>query len=107
MHTVTLQAGEGESLESWPVTVRARARIGTYDVVVGSAAQNGATTFENVHASLVSPTEIHMTLTGALRRATVVQQSAPPHAAPGSNASRLHVFTVDGTHTTLALPPPA
>ncbi|KZV63273.1 hypothetical protein PENSPDRAFT_616869, partial [Peniophora sp. CONT] len=107
VRTVTLQTGEGDSLESWPVTVRTRAEVGAYDVVVGSATGSEPTTFENVHASLVSPTEIHTTLTGALRRATVVQQLPPPHAAPGSNASRLHVFSVDGAHTTLALAPPA
>ncbi|VDC02348.1 unnamed protein product [Peniophora sp. CBMAI 1063] len=101
------QAGEGKSPETCPGTVRARAEVGAYDVVVGPAAESEQTTFENVHAFLVSPTEIHTTLTGALCRATVIQQLVPLHAAPGSNASRLHVFLVDGTHTTLALPPPA
>jgi 3-methylcrotonyl-CoA carboxylase alpha subunit len=71
-----------------------------YDITVQSA--TGATAeFQDVSATLLSPTALTSTLAGALKRATIV-----PQTQGGAGAERLHIFS--GTHAmTVLLRPPA
>ncbi|KAF9245629.1 carbamoyl-phosphate synthase L chain, ATP binding domain-containing protein [Melanogaster broomeanus] len=76
---------------------------GHFDVTVHTSPP---TTFKSVSARLTSPT----TLAAFSTNATIVSQPPPP-ALPASTspnaAERLHLFSTDGTKTTLALSPPA
>ncbi|KIK17342.1 hypothetical protein PISMIDRAFT_685375 [Pisolithus microcarpus 441] len=61
-------------------------------------------TFTSVAAQLTSPT----TLTAFSRRTTIVSQPIPASAFTTSNITeRLHIFSADGSKTTLALPSPS
>jgi 3-methylcrotonyl-CoA carboxylase alpha subunit len=71
-----------------------------YDIIVQST--TGATAeFQDVSATLLSPTALSATLAGALKRATIV-----PQTQGGAGAERLHIFS--GAHAvTVLLQPPA
>ncbi|KAG9310453.1 carbamoyl-phosphate synthase L chain [Chiua virens] len=74
-----------------------------FDIAVDGSSP---TTFNSVSASLTSPT----TLAAFSTKTTIISQSPPP-AVPVSTSpnsmERLHLFSADGTKTTLTLPPPA
>lgn len=73
-----------------------------YDITVQST--TGATAeFQDVSATLLSPTALSTTLAGALKRATIVPQT---QTQGGAGAERLHIFS--GPHAvTVLLRPPA
>jgi 3-methylcrotonyl-CoA carboxylase alpha subunit len=71
-----------------------------YDITVQST--TGATAvFQDVSATLLSPTALSATLAGALKRVTIV-----PQTQGGAGTERLHIFS--GSHAvTVLLRPPA
>ncbi|KIJ22226.1 hypothetical protein PAXINDRAFT_106152 [Paxillus involutus ATCC 200175] len=99
--TVTLSTDEPSAS---PINVTLKAPSpGQFDIIVHSSPP---TTFKSVSARLTSP----VTLAAFSTDTTIVSQPPPP-ALPASTSpnttERLHLFSADGTKTTLALPPPA
>ncbi|KAI6102682.1 hypothetical protein EDD16DRAFT_1644900 [Pisolithus croceorrhizus] len=76
---------------------------GYFNVTVQSPS-GAPVTYTSLAARLTSPT----TLTAFSRRTTIVSQPTPTSAFTSSNiAERLHIFSADGSKTTLALPSPS
>ena len=72
-----------------------------YDITVQST--TGATAeFQDVSATLLSPTALSTTLAGALKRATIVPQT---QTQGGAGAERLHIFSGAQAVTVLLRPP--
>ena len=76
---------------------------GHFDITVDGSSP---TTFKSVSAHLTSAT----TLAAFSTNTTIVSQPPPPAVPPSTSLNsmeRLHLFSADGTKTTLTLPPPA
>lgn len=104
MRTLSLETETG-STASLKVLTRSNAAANgdtLYDITVQTT--TGATAeFQDVSATLLSPTALSATLAGALKRATIVPQS---QGGAGAGAERLHIFS--GAHAvTVLLRPPA
>ncbi|KIJ66464.1 hypothetical protein HYDPIDRAFT_86424 [Hydnomerulius pinastri MD-312] len=98
--TVTLSQDDASAA---PINVTLKPTSpGHFDITVHSSTP---TTFTSVSARLTSPTN----LTAFSTNTTIVSQPPPP-ALPASTSpntmERLHLFSADGTKTTLTLPPP-
>ena len=73
---------------------------GHFDITVDGSSP---TMFGSVSARLTSPT----TLAAFSTNTTIVSQPPPPASTSTNAMERLHLFTADGTKTTLTLSPPA
>ena len=73
---------------------------GHFDITVDGASP---TIFKSVPARLTSPT----TLAAFSTNTTIVSQPPPPASTSANTTERLHLFSADGTKTTLTLSPPA
>ncbi|KAF8131606.1 carbamoyl-phosphate synthase L chain, ATP binding domain-containing protein [Boletus edulis] len=99
-HTISLSKDESSAAH---INIKLKYTApGHFDITVDGSSP---TTFKSVSARLTSPT----TLAAFSTNATIVSQPPPPamSASTSPNAmERLHLFTADGTKTTLVLLPP-
>lgn len=100
--TVTLSKGDTSASHT---NVKLRyTSPGHFDITVDGGAS--PTSFESISARLTSPTTL-----AAFSTSTTIVSQPPPLAMPASTSpntmERLHLFSADGTKTTLTLPPPA
>ncbi|KAF9225289.1 hypothetical protein BS17DRAFT_589879 [Gyrodon lividus] len=97
--TITLSKDEPSAT---PINITLKPTFsGQFDITIHSSP---STTFKSISVRLTSPT----TLSAFATNTTIVSQPpAFPASTSPNTTERLHLFSADGTKTTLALPPPA